>query len=155
MPRILIAGITAVILLMVSVYQYIIEPLLRNFYNLSLIDFNILIPLTNSINNFKLMDFNYTNTFFVIVISIIILIILKLSHKYTRETMIRHGYITIPSYLLLYSFLASIDCRLNSSEYCCQMGSNLKYFLSKFQAIKPIPLYRQYQKCPATRTKHP
>lgn len=108
MPRIIIAGITAVVLLMITFYKYLIEPIFRNIYNLSLIDFNLLIPIANSINNFKMLDFNYTNTFFVIVISIIILIILKLSHKYTRETMIRHGYITIPSYLLLYSFLASI-----------------------------------------------
>ena len=108
MPRILMAGITAVSLLLVSLYQYVFQPLFRGMYNLSLIDFNLNVPFTNSINNFKLLDLNYTNTFFIIIIFIIIIVVLKLAHRYTRETMIRYGYVTIPSYLILYSLLASV-----------------------------------------------
>ena len=108
MPRILIAGLTAVIMLMITIYNYIIEPAARNIYNLSLIDFNVYPSIKNTVINFRLIDFNYTNTFYFIVIFIIILIVLKLSYVYTKEKMIRHGYVTIPSYLILYSLLASI-----------------------------------------------
>src|SRR3989344_6234919 len=108
MPRILIAGLTAVIMFMITIYNYVIEPAARNIYNLSLIDFNVYPSIKNTVINFRLIDFNYTNTFYFIVIFIIILIVLKLSYVYTKEKMIRHGYVTIPSYLILYSLLASI-----------------------------------------------
>ena len=93
---------------MITIYNYVIEPAARNIYNLSLIDFNVYPSIKNTVINFRLIDFNYTNTFYFIVIFIIILIVLKLSYVYTKEKMIRHGYVTIPSYLILYSLLASI-----------------------------------------------
>tara|TARA_Y100000310_G_scaffold295904_1_gene327702 strand:- start:11721 stop:12968 length:1248 start_codon:yes stop_codon:yes gene_type:complete len=107
MPRILIAGITAVTLLGVAVYQYILSPLIDKIYALYIIDFN-LITITNTFRNVGALDFNYTNFFYLIVIFILILIVLRASHRYTKETFGRYGYITIPSYLILYSILASI-----------------------------------------------
>lgn len=108
MPRMLIAGILGVSILSLSFYNYVFKPLSEWLANLYLIDFRILAALKNFVYNFRIIDLNYTNLFFVLVAFLIGMFFLGYAHRYTRESFTRYGFVVVPAYLVLYAFLASI-----------------------------------------------
>ena len=88
-------------------YNHILKPLLIKLYDLSFIKFNIAYSVDRIIERFDILNLNYTNLFFAVVMMILGLYVLRLSYNYTREKIFKEGYFAVPAYLILYSMLAS------------------------------------------------
>ena len=107
LPRVAFAGVIAISLMAVIFYNHILKPLLIKLYDLSFIKFNIAYSVDRIIERFDILNLNYTNLFFAVVMMILGLYVLRLSYNYTREKIFKEGYFAVPAYLILYSMLAS------------------------------------------------
>ncbi len=107
MPRIMLESILIVAIFLIVGYNTVLSPLIKKFYNLSLTDFNIAVPINNFLDNFTILDVNFTNIFYTISVLVASLTLLYVAHKHTREPLKKYGLFVIPAYLLLYSLLAS------------------------------------------------
>ena len=109
MPRLLAEGFLAVSAFFIVGYVTIIRPLWFKFHNYSLINFDILPLIGKWLSNFSLLDLDYTNLFFTLSMTIIILFLLYHAHKQTKENFSFNSIISIPLYIVFYSILASLS----------------------------------------------
>src|SRR3989344_2011833 len=104
LPMVLLAAITAVSLSVYLTYTLILRPILKWFYDMHFINFN-LIPLINkTISSFTPLDINFMNLFFAIIIFAIAILWLIISFKYTKEKIKS----PVIFYLFLYPSIMSI-----------------------------------------------
>lgn len=108
MPIVLITGFLTVLMVSLMTYNYVLIPLSRKIYDLGFINYNLFFNLNESIHTYNILRLSYTNLFFVIIAFIIIIWIIIYSHKFTRESLKRYGYLTIILYLFTYSILMAI-----------------------------------------------
>ncbi len=108
MPRVILAGVLAILLTSVTAYNFMLKPLIKKIYSWSFVDFNILMTSSDFLNRFSLIDLNYTNIFFAIVIFTLSIFFLMQAHKHTKEPLTKYGYFAVPAYLLAYSLIATI-----------------------------------------------
>jgi len=108
MPRILLESVAVLFVISVVLYSNLIQPLITKIKVLSLTDFNFVMPLKRFMDNFAFINLDLVSYFYAIVLFILALFLIKYAHKHANEPLSRYGYITIPSYLLFYSVLASI-----------------------------------------------
>ncbi|MEM4244706.1 MAG: glycosyltransferase [Candidatus Nanoarchaeia archaeon] len=106
MPRILLESFLILSVTFLTVYMTIIKPIYTKLYNLSFVNYDFMIYVQRSVENFSLIDLNFVNLFFGFVVTFLAVFLIVLAHKHTREPMTRYGLITIPSYLFFYSVLA-------------------------------------------------
>ncbi|MDD5086870.1 MAG: glycosyltransferase family 2 protein, partial [Candidatus Nanoarchaeia archaeon] len=102
MPVVICSGFLAMTIMLMLLYFNIIKPLLTNFYNLSLVDFDIMLFISNFKFSINFLDFNYYKVIIMIVILSITLIVVTLAHKHTNERIMKFGFFPIASYLLFY-----------------------------------------------------
>ncbi len=108
MPRLLAEGILAVIAFFIVGYVSIIRPLIFKFHNYSLINFDFIPLVSKWFSNFSLLDLDYTNLFFSFSMTVVVIILLYLAHKHTKEKFSINSLISIPLYIIFYSVLASL-----------------------------------------------
>ena len=108
MPRILLESVAVLFVISVVLYSNLIQPLITKIKVLSLTDFNFVMPLKRFMDNFAFINLDLVSYFYAVVLFILALFLIKYAHKHANEPLSRYGYITIPSYLLFYSVLASI-----------------------------------------------
>ena len=108
MPRLLAESAVVISLYTYLAYAGLIKPLMLKFYNFSLIDYNLAIPVSRYINTFSWLDINFANVFHTIMFTTLALLLIYYAHKHTKEPLRKYGLITIPAYLICYSILASI-----------------------------------------------
>lgn len=106
-PRVLTAGFLAILLVSIALFNFI-QPWARRIYDLKYVNFDVLMFLRNINLSFSYLDFNYQNLYFAMVVFVFGMIIIYLAHKYTKEKWTKHGKVTVPAYLILYSLLISI-----------------------------------------------
>lgn len=106
-PRVLTAGFLVISLIIISGYNFFL-PWARRIYDLHYINFDVVTLLKNITINFHLLDLNYSTVFFAVSIFAVGLVFIWLAHSQSKESWIRHGKITVPAYLLMYSLLVSI-----------------------------------------------
>lgn len=108
-PRVAIAGILAITMLFIVMFDYVFIPLLKRMYDLSYINYNIMGEISDFLNKFSFIDLNYTNIFFGVVIAVLSLFFIKMAYSYTREKIFKRGHVlALPIYYLSYGTLASI-----------------------------------------------
>ena len=108
MPRILLESVVVLFVLFVVIYSNILKPLALKIRILSLTDFDVILPIKRAIDNFALINIDFINYFYLLVIFVLALFLIKQAHKHANEPLAKNGYFTIPAYLFLYSILASI-----------------------------------------------
>ncbi|MDP7116514.1 MAG: glycosyltransferase family 2 protein [Candidatus Woesearchaeota archaeon] len=106
-PRVASAGILALMLILIAVYHFI-KPLKENLIALSHINFDIFTLLKGFNFSISLLEFNYMNLFFALVIFGLGMIIIYYAHQYTKESWKSRGRLAVPAYLVLYSMLLTI-----------------------------------------------
>ncbi|MFH1511333.1 MAG: glycosyltransferase family 2 protein [Candidatus Woesearchaeota archaeon] len=106
-PRVLTAGFLVIALIVISGYNFLL-PWARRICDLYYIRFDIMTLLKDITINFHLLDLNYSNIFFALSIFMVGLIFIWLAHSHSGESWIKHGKLTVPAYLLMYSLLVSI-----------------------------------------------
>lgn len=111
LPHVVISGFLAVSILLLVLYTMVIKPLSKWVYDMSFINFDIIFVFKKWLNgllyNFSLLNLNITNIFFAITALGFSLTFLYFAYKFTREKILKYGIISVPAYLLLYSFIAS------------------------------------------------
>ena len=108
MPRLMLESIAVAFLFCYVAYASMLKPLALKFYNLSLINYEIIIPFSNYYRNLEFIDLNLVNIFHSIAFGLVALLLIYYAHKHTREPLKKHGYITIPAYMIAYSILAAL-----------------------------------------------
>jgi len=101
MPTIIISGLIAVILILSSFY-YGLKPYAKAAYNSVLIDFDFYTLIKTFKFDFSILDLNYTAIFVSVLMLAISILILRKSHKETKEDVGRHGILSLISYLFFY-----------------------------------------------------
>ena len=107
MPTVLISGFLTVVAFSFVFYNFIISPLLRKIYDLYSVDFNLIVDFSN-VNKLTFLGLNYTNMFFALVSFILVVLILFLAYKYTKEKIFSRHFLAIPLYVILYSGIIAI-----------------------------------------------
>jgi biofilm PGA synthesis N-glycosyltransferase PgaC len=108
MPRILLESFLMLSIVFITVYMSIIKPVYTKLYNLSFVNYDFMVYVQRSISSFSVIDLNFVNLFFGLVVTLLALYLIVIAHKHTKEPMTRYGLITIPAYLVSYSILAFI-----------------------------------------------
>ncbi len=108
MPRILLSGVMAVGFFSVTIYRFLLRPIWRKIYELFHVNFHVGSAMKLYIDTFNVVDLNYTNIFFALVIFSLSATILIVAYRKTREPLLKYGPITVPAYMFLYSFISSI-----------------------------------------------
>lgn len=108
MPRLILESVIVATLFCYVTYASALKPLALKLYNLSLINYEIIVPFSSYYRNLQLLDLNLVNGFHAIAFGIIALLLIYYAHKHTHEPLKKHGYITIPAYMITYSILAAI-----------------------------------------------
>lgn len=109
MPMIIISGLIAVIVLLKLSYDYF-KPLVRFFFHLGYIHFDILTLIKNFSFSFNILDLNYIRIVILLMILSISVFVLIYSHKYTNEKLVKKGsaLFALIVYMLIYSFFLGI-----------------------------------------------
>ena len=107
LPRVMFSGFLAVAFISLTSYRYIFKPLYKQIVNWSSINFDLLVFLQNLHFPFTWFDFNYTNLFFAIVSLTLSLIVINYAYSFTREKVFKHGFISVPVYIVVYGLLAA------------------------------------------------
>jgi len=108
LPRVFLSGFLAVGLIGFTSYRYILKPLWKKIWNWSAINFDFSVWFQNFHLSFNWLKINYMNGFFFLVSITLGLIIVLYAYKFTREKVFKYGFITVPAYVILYGFMASI-----------------------------------------------
>ncbi|MFC1801165.1 glycosyltransferase [Nanoarchaeota archaeon] len=107
MPTTLISGAIALVLLFSLVY-YTAKPIIKNFYHLSLVNFDILTFIKNWALKFHILDLNYSLIVVGVIMLLITLYVLRKSHIINKEKVFRFGFIPLIFYLLMYFVILSL-----------------------------------------------
>ncbi|HLC62762.1 MAG TPA: glycosyltransferase [Candidatus Nanoarchaeia archaeon] len=108
MPRLIVESALVLMLFIYLSYSSVIKPLVMKIYHLSLIDYEISIPISNYLSSFRFIDLDISNIFHGLAFSVVAILLIYYAHKHTKEPLRKYGLITIPAYLLSYSILAGI-----------------------------------------------
>jgi len=106
MPRILLEGLFSISAILIIGYNSVFKPLASKLYDFSMVNFNIMPFVKESIRNFYLIDMNLTQIFFTVVTGIFAGLLIYYAHIQTNEKFSKNSLIAIPSYLLFYSLLS-------------------------------------------------
>ncbi len=108
MPRLMFEGIVVFMIILLVAYSNIVAPLYAKLKMLYFTNLNILPGLKWGINNFRMIDLNFTNIFFSISLTGFAVLLLYYAHKACKEKLTKQGYFAVPSYLLMYGVLAGV-----------------------------------------------
>lgn len=106
MPRILLESFLMLSVVFLTLYTTIFKPLYSRIYNLSLVNYNVVPFVKQSVENFSFIDLNFVNLFFGLVVILLAAYLIILAHKHTNEPINRYGWVGIISYMIMYSVLA-------------------------------------------------
>jgi cellulose synthase/poly-beta-1,6-N-acetylglucosamine synthase-like glycosyltransferase len=107
MPRLLLEGVLVVSALSFLLYKMVFKPLYYKFYNYSLINFDVLPFIAESFGNIRILDLDFVSVFYSLVVVLFAGVLLYYAHKYNNEKFTKRSLISVPAYLIFYSFLAS------------------------------------------------
>jgi len=107
LPRVLLSGFFAAFAIIYFTRTYLLRPFLEFIHDIGFINFNLSFVMSGWVNRFTFLDINYMNLFLFFVLISVSLFIIRLAYKYTNEKVFRHGYISIPAYLVLYGMFAA------------------------------------------------
>jgi len=107
LPRVMFSGFLAVSFISLTLYRYAFKPIYKHLSNWASINFDFLVFLKNLKFPFTWFDFNYTNLFFAIVSLTLSLLVINYAYKFTREKVFKHGFISVPLYIVAYGLLAA------------------------------------------------
>ncbi len=100
------AGIAAIVFL----FEFTIQPILKQIYNLYLIDFDILPLLRNMDITFNLTNVQFAKFFVISTVFMLTMAWFYISHFSTNEKVAKHGALYfIPYFLIYYLFLSLIS----------------------------------------------
>ena len=107
MPTVIISGILALVMISTIAY-YTIKPYVSYAYNLWFIGFDISTILRNLSFNFYILDLDFTTILIAITMIAMTIIIIRKSHQYTQEKVMRYGIMSLIMYLFAYFFILGI-----------------------------------------------
>jgi len=107
LPTVIISGILAIILLFSSFY-YGLKPHIDFLLNSRLIGFDLWTLIKNFTINFNLLDINYTLFFSMIVMFLLSVIVLRYSHKYCREKVLKPSIFSFLFFFVYYYLILGI-----------------------------------------------
>ncbi len=107
LPRVMFAGFLAIAFISLTSYRYIFKPLYRHVVNWNAINFDFSVFFRNLKFPFTWYDINYTNLFFAIVSLSLALLVINYAYRFTREKVFKHGFVSVPIYVLTYGLLAA------------------------------------------------
>jgi len=108
MPRILFESFLVLGVVFLTLYTTILRPFYFKLYNLSFVNYNAVLFMRKSVENFSLMDLDFMNIFFGLVVMLLAAYLIVTAHKHTNERINRYGWVGIISYMVMYSVLAFI-----------------------------------------------
>ncbi len=107
MPTIVISGLIALVLT-ISMAYYGLKPHIKYLYHLKFVNFDVIPLLKNFVINFNFLDLNYMALSLILVMLGISITIIKKSHRYTREKIVKKNILPLVLYLFVYFVLLGV-----------------------------------------------
>lgn len=107
MPTLLISGMLALILIITGVY-YGLKPVVTMAYHLAFVNFDILTLLRDLSWNLTVFDLDFMSIALTISMLTMSLFVFFLAHRISREPVLKHGWLTAGTFLLLYYLVLGI-----------------------------------------------
>ncbi len=108
MPFVFFAGFFSLIIISFTIMLNILKPLFEKIHQLSLVNYDVMTYIRNYHFEFNLLDFNYYKVVIFITVLTISLMVFIVSHKYCREKIVKHGILTLFTFMFFYYLLLGI-----------------------------------------------
>ncbi len=108
LPMVLISAALSLSFALFVFYHHMLQPLVNKLYNLSFINFDVVLMVQKSVERFNWLDLNFVLFFFTGIIFALSLIWIIASHKYAKESFLKKGLAKTPLYMLVYPYLLAI-----------------------------------------------
>jgi len=102
LPVVLFNGLIAIILVSLTLYFNLLEPIWSRISNLFLINFDILPLLSNFSLSISLIDLNYYKLSIMVFFVILSLFVVYIAHRFTKENILKYGVKSILFFLFFY-----------------------------------------------------
>ncbi len=102
LPTVLFNGFIAVVLVTLTLYFNLFEPVASRVLQLSLINFDVIPLISNFSFNINVFDFNFYKLFIMVFFLLLSVAVINIAHRFTRERLLRYGLGSILFFLFFY-----------------------------------------------------
>lgn len=105
MPQMLLMGILALSVLLISSYNFILKPFLIWLRNMSFVNYDVPYFFNQWVTRSSMMDMVIANLFLTFFALAMTFVIVYYAHKYAKENLTSKGFYVVPAYMVFYTFL--------------------------------------------------
>jgi len=102
LPVVLFNGLIAIVLVTLTLYFNLLDPLINRVQQLFLINFDILTLLNDFSFSFNIIDFNFYKLFIMMFFILLSFVVVALAHRYTKENILKYGVKSLLFFLFFY-----------------------------------------------------